>query len=138
MSNAFSTLSSTNECDLLAVGSGAGGFATAVAAARAGLDVLMIEKTATFGGTTCSSAGVIWVPGSRQAMAVGIADSREATLDYLRAQGSNRLDLAKAQVYADRAAEALAWFEDNSHLAYDLAPAWPDYHPTDPGGSVGG
>ena len=128
----------TADCDVLIVGSGAAGFAAAVTAAHAGLDVQMVEKTSSFGGTTCSSAGVIWIPGSRQAQAAGIADSREETLAYLRAQGGNRLDLAKAEIYADRAADTLAWFEDNSHLAYDLAPAWPDYHPTDPGGSSGG
>lgn len=138
MSNGFPALPISNECDLLIVGSGAGGFAAAVAAAAAGLDVLMIEKTACFGGTTCSSAGVIWVPGSRQARAAGIADTREAVIAYLRAQGGNRLNPAKAELYADRAADTLAWFEDNSHLAYDLAPAWPDYHPTDAGGSAGG
>lgn len=130
--------SASDRCDLLVVGTGAGGFAAAVAAAAAGLDVQMIEKTESFGGTTCSSAGVIWIPGSRQARAAGITDSRDTVLSYLRAQGGNRLDQAKAELYADRAAETLAWFEDNSHLAFDLAPAWPDYHPTDPGGSSGG
>jgi succinate dehydrogenase/fumarate reductase flavoprotein subunit len=138
MSTTFSALSDSSHCDLLIIGSGAGGFAAAVVAAAAGLDVQMIEKTESFGGTTCSSAGVIWIPGSRQAKAAGITDSRQAVLAYLRAQGGNRLDGAKAELYADRAAETLAWFEDNSHLAYDLAPAWPDYHPTDEGGSSGG
>ena len=128
----------TDSCDLLIVGSGAGGFAAAVTASRAGLDVQMIEKTEVYGGTTCSSAGVIWIPGTRQAQQAGIADSREATLDYLGAQGGNHLDRAKAEVYATRAAEILAWFEDHTHLDYALAPAWPDYHPTQPGGSAGG
>lgn len=136
-SNDFSS-SLESECDLLVVGSGAGGFAAAVTAAEAGLDVQMIEKTPCFGGTTTSSAGVIWIPGSRQAARAGVVDSRDAVLDYLRAQGGNRLDAAKSQAFVDRAADILAWFEDRTHLAYDLAPAWPDYHPTDPGGSAGG
>jgi succinate dehydrogenase/fumarate reductase flavoprotein subunit len=138
MSTGISAAADSSHCDLLIVGSGAGGFAAAVVAAAAGLDVQMIEKTESFGGTTCSSAGVIWIPGSRQARAAGITDTRDAVLAYLRAQGGNRLDLDKAEIYADSAAGTLAWFEDNSHLGYDLAPAWPDYHPTDDGGSSGG
>lgn len=141
-SNVFSGTSPISvlpsQCDLIVVGSGAAGFAAAITAADAGRDVLMIEKTSLYGGTTTSSAGVIWIPDSRQARAAGIADSRKAVLAYLRAQGGNRLDLAKAEVYATRAADILAWFEDRTHLAYDLAPAWPDYHPTDSGGSAGG
>lgn len=125
-------------CDVLVVGSGAAGFATAVTARRLGLDVVMLEKAGVFGGTTCSSAGVIWIPGSRQARAAGIADDPADVLTYLRAEGGNRLDGAKAEIYAHKAADILAWFEDNTHLAYALAPAWPDYHPTQPGGKAGG
>ncbi len=142
MSNPFSGAAAGadrgSDCDLLVIGSGAAGWAAAVTAAKAGLDVEIIEKTAFYGGTTTSSAGVIWVPGSRQAQRAGLADTAEATLAYLRAQGGNRLDIAKAELYTDRAADILAWFENNSHLAYDLAPAWPDYHPCEPGGSAGG
>lgn len=125
-------------CDLLVVGSGASGFAAAVTARTLGLSVIMAEKAGQFGGTTVSSAGVIWVPGSRQARALGIEDSEEAVLAYLGAQGGNRLDRAKATAYAKEAASILTWFETNTHLRYALAPAWPDYHPTEPGGAAGG
>lgn len=125
-------------CDLLVIGSGASGLAAAVSARARSLDVLVVEKAAQFGGTTVSSAGVIWIPGSRQAQAAGVADSKAAVLDYLQALGGNRLDRAKAETYATEAADILAWYEANTHLAYALAPAWPDYHPDEPGGSAGG
>jgi glycerol-3-phosphate dehydrogenase len=42
----------TVTCDVLVAGSGAAGFATALAASLRGLDVLMVEKEPLFGGTT--------------------------------------------------------------------------------------
>lgn len=51
-----------HRCDVLVIGSGAGGFATAITARKAGLDVLMVEKAPVFGGTTAISGGYIWIP----------------------------------------------------------------------------
>jgi succinate dehydrogenase/fumarate reductase flavoprotein subunit len=131
-------MTAEHDCDLLIAGSGASGLAAAVTAARAGLRVIIVEKAAKFGGTTVSSAGVIWIPNSRAARAAGIDDNAESALTYLRAQGGNRLDADKAEIYTQTAPDVLDWFEQNSYLRCALAQAWPDYHPTDPGGSKGG
>ena len=74
------------ECDVLVAGSGASGFAAALTAAIDGLEVIMVEKAEVFGGTTCFSAGVIWIPSSRQAREAGITDDRDSVLDYLQAE----------------------------------------------------
>ncbi len=50
--------------DVLIVGSGGGGMAAALTAAASGLDVLVVEKSAHFGGSTALSGGGIWVPGA--------------------------------------------------------------------------
>lgn len=126
------------DCDLLIAGSGAAGLAAAVTARARGLDVIVAEKEPVFGGTTSYAAGVIWVPGSRQARAAGKDDGAEAALRYLQAECGNRLDRAKAETYLDGAPAILAWLEDNTHVRFNLSPAWPDYHPTLPGGSPGG
>ncbi|MFZ4747664.1 MAG: FAD-dependent oxidoreductase [Sphingomonas sp.] len=131
-------MSKSYDCDLLIAGSGASGLAAAVTAARAGRNVLLVEKATKFGGTTVSSAGVIWIPNSKAARTAGIEDDATNVMTYLRAQGGNRLDIDKAQVYVDSAPDVLDWFEANSYLRCALAAAWPDYHPTDPGGSKGG
>ena len=107
-------------------------------AAAAGLSVVLAEKATVFGGTTCYSAGIVWVPGSRQAQAAGKADGREAALAYLIAECGNRIDRPKAEAYLEQAPEVLAWLEDNTHLRFNLAPGWPDYHPEREGGSAGG
>ena len=70
--------------DLVVLGTGAAGLSTALTAANEGLDVLLLEKTDLFGGTTCYSAGTCWVPGSRYVREAGITD-----------------DLAKAETYLD-------------------------------------
>ena len=126
------------ECDLLVAGSGAAGLAAAVTGAAEGLDVVVAEKASVFGGTTCYSAGIAWIPCNEPAREHGIEDSREAALTYLRAEAGNRIDLPKAEVFIDSAAEVLNWFEENSHVAFALVPAWPDYHPDLPGGLAGG
>ena len=126
------------ECDVLVAGSGASGFAAALTAAIDGLEVIMVEKAEVFGGTTCFSAGVIWIPSSRQAREAGITDDRDSVLDYLQAEAGNRLDRDKAESFTDNAASVLEWFEANSHLSYMLSPAWSEYHPGQPGASKGG
>jgi succinate dehydrogenase/fumarate reductase flavoprotein subunit len=131
-------MDNVHTCDLLIAGSGAAGLATAVSAATLGLDVLVVEKAAFFGGTTCRSAGVVWVPGSRQAEAAGKRDSAAAALTYLEAEAGDRLDRERAAVFLEHAADVLAWFQENTHLRFALAPGWPDYHPTKPGGFAGG
>lgn len=47
------------ECDVLVAGSGAGGLSAAIVMAKAGLDVLVVEKADLFGGTTALSGGVL-------------------------------------------------------------------------------
>ena len=74
-----------HSCDVLVVGSGAGGLATAVSAAHRRLDVLVVEKEPVFGGTTARSGGWMWIPGNAPASAQAcrrFASTRRAT--YMR------------------------------------------------------
>ncbi|WP_244547314.1 FAD-binding protein [Bradyrhizobium sp. Gha] len=50
------------DCDLLVVGSGAGGLAAALTGACLGLDVIPIEKEARLSGTAAWSDGWMWIP----------------------------------------------------------------------------
>ena len=49
---------------MLVVGSGGGGMTAALKADAEGLDTLVVEKSAQFGGSTALSGGGIWVPGA--------------------------------------------------------------------------
>lgn len=68
----------TVDCDLLVIGSGAGGLSTAVTARKHGLDVLVVEKDSVFGGTTAFSGGVLWIPGNPVSRRANQKDTREA------------------------------------------------------------
>ena len=62
------------ECDVLVLGSGAGGLSTAVTAATQGLSVLVCEKEDVFGGTTAWSGGWMWIPRNPLATRAGIVE----------------------------------------------------------------
>lgn len=125
-------------CDVLVVGSGAGGFSAAITARHHGLNVLMVEKEPLFGGTTCYSAGVIWIPGSPHAKAAGIDEPEGEALKYLESIAGNRLDRARAQAFLDAGPEMLKFIEAQTPVRYVLVPTWADYEPSLPGGSNGG
>jgi succinate dehydrogenase/fumarate reductase flavoprotein subunit len=126
------------ECDVLVVGSGAGGLSAACTAAHHGLDVIVSEKEPLFGGTTAYSAGVIWIPVNGHAVRAGLGDSREAALRYLNAEIGVHLDRAKAAAFVAYGAEMLAFLEQHTHVRYLLMDNWSDYHPDTPGASQGG
>ena len=59
------------DCDVLVVGSGASGMATAITAKLLGLNVVVIEKSKNYGGTTARSGGWLWVPCTQMAKNYG-------------------------------------------------------------------
>ncbi|MFF3372223.1 FAD-binding protein [Streptomyces sp. NPDC002680] len=67
--------------DFLVVGSGAG-IVGALRARALGRDVLVVEKADLFGGSTCMSGGVMWLPHNPLMRREGVADSVEAALEY--------------------------------------------------------
>ena len=123
----------TITCDVLVIGSGAGGLSTAVTARRQGLDVLVVEKEPVFGGTTAYSGGVMWVPGNPQAKAAGIVDTREAARTYLRNEIGNFYNEAAIEAFLDNGPEMLAFFERETSVKF-VRTLYPDYHPDVEGG----
>ena len=126
------------ETDLLVVGSGAAGLTTAVVAAGEGLDVLVVEKTKYYGGTTAKSGGVAWVPNNPLMKRRGIPDSPENALTYLKHNVGNRVAEAKLAAFVDNAPRMVGWLEANSRLNFQIVEGFPDYRPETPGGCQGG
>ena len=60
------------ETDLLIVGAGVAGMTAALVGTLEGLQVVLCEKSDMVGGTTATSAGTVWIPGSRQSRAAGV------------------------------------------------------------------
>lgn len=120
------------ECDVLVAGSGAGGLATAITARKAGLDVVVAEKDAVFGGTTAFSGGVLWIPGNPHCEAAR-RDSREAARHYLLNEAGACFDAASADLFLDSAPRMVEWFERETSVRF-VPTLYPDYHPKTPGG----
>jgi succinate dehydrogenase/fumarate reductase flavoprotein subunit len=117
-------------CDVLVIGSGAGGLTTAITARKRGLDVIVVEKEAVFGGTTAFSGGVLWVPNNHLS---GSADSREQALTYIRHEVGNQFDQSAVETFLDHGPEMLRFLEAETEVAF-VPTAYPDYHPDSPGG----
>ncbi len=121
------------DCDVLVIGSGAGGLATALTARRHGLSVTVLEKAPVFGGTTAFSGGVLWIPGNRHGQALNPGDSREAARTYLRAEAGNFFQPAAVEAFLDAGPRMLDWFERETEVRF-VPTLYPDYHPTVEGG----
>ena len=73
------------EADLVILGAGAAGMATALVASLEGLEPLIVEKSSQVGGTAATSAGTIWIPGNHQSLEAGYQDSTDAAARYMDA-----------------------------------------------------
>src|SRR5258706_3969097 len=125
----------TRVCDVLIVGWGAGGLSTAITAKKGGLDVVIIEKEAFFGGTTAYSGGVLWIPGNPHARKAGINDTREAAVTYLRNETGNCFSEKAIEAFLDQGPRMLEFFERETEAKFLLS-GYPDYHPDAEGGAL--
>jgi succinate dehydrogenase/fumarate reductase flavoprotein subunit len=128
----------TYVCDVLVVGSGAGGLSAAVAAAHRNLKVLVVEKEPVFGGTSARSGGWMWIPGNGPARRAGVEDSAARARTYLQHETGKHFDAARIDAFLDYGPKAVEFFEQNTELKFDLGPTFADYHPDAPGGMPGG
>lgn len=128
----------TEIVDVLVVGSGAGGLATAVAAAHRGLKVIVAEKEPVFGGTTARSGGWMWIPNNAPAKRAGICDDLEKARTYLKHEAGEHYDSLRVEAFLEAGPKAVEFFENDTALQFDLGPTFADYHPNAPGGMDAG
>lgn len=122
--------------DVLVVGSGGGGMTAALTAHASGLDALVVEKSAHFGGSTALSGGGIWVPGAPAQQREGYAPSPEGVVEYLRQITDGLVDDARIRQYVDSAPRMLEFLENlSSWFEFVWKPGYADYYPELPGGS---
>lgn len=117
--------------DVLVAGTGGAGLTAAVTARCAGLDVLVVEKDAVFGGTTATSGGVLWVPGNRHSAEMqrqtGLADDRERARAYLLGEGGNYVEPERIEAFLDAAPRMVDFLEEQTQVRF-YGMDYPDYH----------
>jgi len=117
--------------DVIIVGSGAGGLATAITAAHAGLSVLVAEKAPVLGGTSAWSGGWLWVPNNPLAVAAGMASDPAEVRTYLRNVIGPQADDTRVQQFLDQSPHMVAFFEKETEMEWVLGSGIPDFYPVD-------
>ncbi|MEX3899430.1 FAD-dependent oxidoreductase [Paraburkholderia sp. BR10954] len=120
-------------CDLVVVGSGAAGLATAITARKRGLDVIVLEKEPVFGGTTTLSGGVLWIPLSKYGRQQNPADTVERVREYMMSEMGNNYDAAAVECFVENGPKMVEFFERETEMKF-VPTLYPDYHPDAPGG----
>jgi len=128
----------TQTCDLLVVGSGAGGLSAAVTAATLGLKVIVVEKAPVFGGTTAWSGGWMWIPRNPLAQAAGLHEDIAEPRRYLQHELGPHFDAARVDAFLEHGPRMVGHFQRHTALAFIDGNAVPDFHGASPGAATGG
>jgi succinate dehydrogenase/fumarate reductase flavoprotein subunit len=102
------------DTDVVVVGAGAGGLATAVTAAHHGLRVVVLERADVCGGATAWSGGWMWAPGNPLAHADGVHEDVERFRTYLRAALGADYDAARVDAFLAAAPEMVRLFHEQT------------------------
>jgi succinate dehydrogenase/fumarate reductase flavoprotein subunit len=125
------------EVDVLVVGAGAAGMTAALVGSLEGLDVLLCEKSDRVGGTTATSAGTIWVPGTRQSREAGFTDHVADAKRYLDAVIGAAPD-KRRDTYLQTGPQVVDYLDRRSEVKFTPYTRHPDYLANRPGATIGG
>jgi len=126
------------EVDVVVVGAGAAGMSAALRAASHGLDTVLLEKSAYFGGSTARSGGGVWIPGNYALKAAGEADAMEHSKTYLDAIVGDVVPKERRDTYLDRGPEVMDFIRETTPVRFRWVPEYADYQPEAPGGRARG
>lgn len=106
----------------------------ALVAKSRGLQVLVIEKTEFFGGSTARSGGGLWIPNSYLLEQAGVPDSFENARLYMHNTVGERIPQKLQDAYLIHAPQMLTWLRDHTCVQFQRMPGYADYYPERPGG----
>ena len=124
--------------DLLVMGSGAAGLTGALRASQLGLSVLIVEKSAVWGGSAAMSAGAVWVPNSKQMAAAGLRDNTEDAVRYLHGVTHGEIGESRLRDFVANANRMVDSLATSSHVTFTSLVEYPDYNTDVDGARPGG
>ncbi len=116
--------------DVVVVGSGNGGLTAALCCYEMGArDVLVVEKSDLYGGTSSISGGGVWIPCNRYAQAAGAADSLEAARVYLRQLITDEeVPDYQLDAYLENGPKMVEFLHQRTRARYTTLDCYPDYY----------
>lgn len=127
----------TVDCDVLVIGSGAGGMSAAVTAAFHGMKVIVVEKSEVCGGATSWSGGWAWAPGNPLAKAEGVNEDKETFRTYLREVLGDDYQADRVDAFLEAAPHMVGFFQNKTSLQFVPGSKINDIYGTLPGAGTG-
>ncbi|MBS45643.1 MAG: FAD-binding dehydrogenase [Nocardioides sp.] len=137
-STSLITITTVTRIDVIVLGSGAAGLVAALAAARDGARVVLLEKGDLIGGTTAYSSGVVWLPVHPLRADLQGHDARAEALRYLGALSHGMTRPERVEAFVDGSPDLVRWLHERTQVRLRVVEGFPDYHPEEPGGRCGG
>ncbi len=126
------------EVDVVVVGAGGAGMTAALSAKSRGLETVLIEKSAYFGGSTARSGGGVWIPNNYALKAAGQGDDPATSKQYLDSIVGDVVPKIRRDTYLDRGPEVMDFIKAQTPVRFTWVPQYADYHPEAPGGRLAG
>ena len=125
--------------DVLVIGSGNGALTAALCAYELGVkDVLVIEKSDKYGGTSATSGGGVWIPCNRYAREAGAQDSFEAAREYLQKTiPPGAVPAEMIDTYLREGPRMIDFLHERTRVRYQSLAHYPDYWSFLPGARGG-
>jgi len=108
------------ETDVVVIGYGAAGAASAIAAKEAGANVLIIDKASVPGGASQLSGGIIYAADTAIQKQQGVEDSADAMIKYFEAANRGLMDKEILRTMADNSADVINWLMELGMKEYQL------------------
>jgi succinate dehydrogenase/fumarate reductase flavoprotein subunit len=124
--------------DVVVIGAGAAGMSAALFSAIRGAKTLLVEKTGFVGGTSALSAGSIWIPNTRHALALGATDDAANAEKYLQQIVGNHADVALRAAFLKAGPAAIEVLENHSEVKLRAYVRHPDYRSELEGAALAG
>ena len=109
--------------DILLIGAGTAGITAALRAAKRGKRVVVIEKSASVGGTLHYTAGHMSAAGTHLQHAAGISDTPEQHFNDVARISGNTMDAIITRKAVDLAAGTVNWLHELGYPFHERAPA---------------